>query len=701
MLLLLLSCLSWVESRAAVDFETQVMPVLMRAGCNSGACHGAAAGRGGLRLSLWGSNPGDDYDALVNELEGRRINLVHPNKSLILRKPTGDLNHGGGRRFDADSESTALLEQWIENGAPRGPSRKLVRVEVSPATHRAKAVDEAVILKVWAHYDKGDKVDVTRWAVFTSPDTAAVEIDGNGKARLHRRGQHTVLVRFLDRIVPVPLTLPLNEKPVDLSRSPRHNYIDEQINATLETLHLSPGPMVDDATFLRRVSLDLTGTVPTPKKVHAFLDDTNKDKRARLIDELLASEDFVDFWTLKWSQWLNVTSARLGAGPAKTMQVWLRQQVDRNAPLDQLAGELLTTLGDTNRVGAAGFVRLSESPGALAENVSRLFLGARLQCANCHNHPLDRWTQDDYHGLAAIFAKLERLQIVKVIDRGEVIHPRTGEAAIPRLPGTRFLDEKSDQRETLAKWLVSKDNPAFARALANRLWREMMGRGLVEPVDDMRATNPATHPELLDKLAADLVEANYDMRAVLKRIATSAAYQRSSRSDGTFKDDRFYSRAIVKLLSPEVHADALTAVTGIADKYFERSLGARAITLHDAGYAPPSLEILGRCGRPNQCDDPSQGGGLSRMLHVINGSLLNDRITAKDGQLRQLLDRKSSDADIVRDIYLRAYGRIPSKEESAFWAEQCRTAKTDSERRHLLEDFLWAVLTSKEFTTNH
>jgi hypothetical protein len=441
--------------------------------------------------------------------------------------------------------------------------------------------------------------------------------------------------------------------------------------------------------------LDLTGTLPTPEEVRAFLGDRSTARRERLIDRLLASSDFVDFWTLKWAHWLRISSRSLGADGAARFHGWVREQIASQTPLDRMARELLTSLGDTRRVAAANFVRVSADAREQAEHVGRLFLGVRLQCANCHNHPLDRWTQDDYHGLAAVFARLERGAVVRLIAHGEVIHPKTGEAALSRLPGERFLKEQPDPREELARWVTSGRHPLFARALVNRIWREMMGRGLVEPVDDLRETSPATHPRLLDRLAEDLVRHDFDMRHLLKQIAMSAAYQRGQR--GTLpNDDRFYSHALVKPLGAEVLADAIASVTGVADKHGDWPLGTRAITLPDPVIPSPALDILGRCSRATACDEESARAGLARTLALINGPLLNVKIAAKEGRLHRLIEARRSTEAIVEELYLRALGRGPTEKESGLWKWKLEV----EDRTAAMEDFVWALLTSKDFVMN-
>jgi hypothetical protein len=678
----------------APDFDTEVVPVLTRYGCNSGACHGSAAGRGGFKLSLWGSDPAGDYDALTRAVEGRRVNLAKPARSLLLRKPTGDLKHGGGRRLAPDGDGARRLRAWVEGGAGRPPRRTLKTLTVTPAETLLERVGQSAALRAEAQFSDGSKVDVTAWAVFSADDPASIDADSSGKVTALRRGMSTVIVRFLDRVVPVRIVVPVGAKAIDLRHADRHNFIDDEIVTVLERLRLKPAGTCDDATFLRRVSLDLTGTLPGPGEVHEFLRDGRPDRRGRLVERLLASHAFVDYWTMQWAALLRIQSRSLGSDGAKRYHGWLREQIAGRMPLDWMARTLLTAQGDTRRLPAANFARVAGDARAEAEEVGRVFLGVRLQCANCHNHPLDRWTQDDYHGLAAVFARLERGVVVRLAAKGEVIHPRTGEPAWPRLPGERFLKTTGDPREPLAAWLVSPRNPLFARAQANRVWKALMGRGLVEPVDDLRETNPATHPRLLQLLADDLARHDFDLRSVLRLIVNSAAYQRAGREAGQPVDERFYSHAIVRPLPPEVLADAIVEVTGVPDRHGDLPTGTRAITLFDSLIPSPSLDVLGRCSRAGPCESDTNSAGLARTLDLINGPLLNAKIGSPQGRLRQLLRADLSPQVVVEECYLRALGRKPTEKERAFWKDRATGP-------HELEDFLWALLTCREFTTNH
>jgi hypothetical protein len=559
-----------------------------------------------------------------------------------------------------------------------------------------------VPLRVIANFDQGPDEDVTAWTTFTSGDPAAVEISADAVAQIHRRGQHVVIARFLNRVVPIRQVVPLNEAEVDLSGEPRANVIDEEILKTLSMLRLPVSPPADDAAYLRRVSLDLTGRLPDVATVDSFLSDSSPDKRAQLVDALLASDAFTDVWTLRFARLLRLHSLPNEKEGVEAYAGWLRAQIAAGAPLDAMARELVTATGDAHVVGPANFGRMVNDARGHAELAGRFFLGVRLGCANCHNHPLDRWTQDDYHGLAAVFARLERGREVKLASRGAVTNLRTNEPAVPRIPGERDLVSDADHREEFAAWLTSPDNPQLARVTVNRLWRALFGRGLVDPTDDLRETNPATHPALLDTLARDFISHGYSIRHTLRQIALSRTYARSDAAlPGNAADDRFYSHAYRRPLEPEVLADAIADVTGVPSQYAGHSPGTRAVTLVDPLSPAPSLDILGRCSRAGGCeDDGVQQGGLAAQLHLINGELINRQITDANGRLQQHIRNGKTDAEIVTEFYLRALCRRPTAEELSSWRERLKTDDS-AERMKRLEDFAWSLLNSNLLKENH
>ncbi len=719
------------KSSDRVDFENDLIPIFTKFGCNAGACHGAAAGRGEFKLSLFGGNPQADYEAIVRQLAGRRINLMHPEESLVILKPTAQTRHGGGQVLKANSEGARLLHNWIHQGARYETLRRLERVEISPQKHVITHPENPIQLRVTAHFSDSTTADVTRWTVFTPEDSSAIEIDAStAVAKLHRRGRHIILARYLTEVVPIEFIVPLNEIPVQnthdkgethTSAEPADTKIDDEILKLLSTLRLPVSSAADDATFLRRVTLDLTGYLPTPDAVTSFLADADTDKREALVDRLLQSDAFNAYWTLQLAKLLRIGAQERDTQGAFVYHQWLSEQIREGIGYDEMARSVILATGDSHAVGPANFYRTANSPREQAEFMSELFMGARLRCANCHNHPLDKWTQDDYHGLAAIFAKIESTQIVKVKPSGEVIHPATREKAVPRIPGNRFLSaDVADGRAELVEWLTGSDNPYFAKAIVNRLWKAMMGRGFVEPVDDFRSTNPATHPELLTALSDDFVANGYDLRHVLRRIALSAAYARSAgtlpqnaepktrlrdkyeRHEFLVLDDRFYSHALQKPLEPEVLADAISDVLGVSDIYGDQPEGTRAVSLFDPNIESEALDILGRCGRETSCESATEvTDGLQRKLHLFNGDLLNARISVPGSRLDKLMSDGKSPMEILNAFYLAALSRHPTESEQQFWEQHIDVSASASSQRAVLEDMVWSLLTCNEFVSNH
>ena len=698
-----------------VDFENDLMPVFTKFGCNAGACHGAAAGRGDFKLSLFGGNPQADYKAIVRQLAGRRINLMHPEQSLVILKPTAQTSHGGGQVLNEDGEGAQLLRNWIQQGAHYETLRQLERIEISPQKQVITNLESPIQLQAKAHFSNSTTEDVTRWTVFTPEDTSAVEIDAaTAVAKVNRRGRHIILARYLTEVVPIEFIAPLNEAPVQQyihengeTHTPSKsaiNNIDEEILKLLATLRLPISIPADDTTFLRRVTLDLTGRLPVPDTVATFLTDPDPKKRETLVDTLLQSDEFNEYWTLQLAKLLRIGAQERNTQGAFVYHQWLSEQIREGVGYDQVARSVILATGDSHEVGPANFYRTVNGPREQAEFMSELFMGTRLRCANCHNHPLDKWTQDDYHGLAAIFAKIEGDQIVKVKPSGEVIHPATREKAVPRIPGDRFLPaDVADGRVELADWLTGSDNPYFAKAIVNRLWRAMMGRGLVEPVDDFRSINPATHPELLTTLADDFVAHGYDLRRTLRRIALSATYARSANTlPQNATDDRFYSHALQKPLEPEVLADAISDVLGVPDIYGNEPEGTRAVSLSDPNTESDALDILGRCGRETSCENSTAAiDGLQRKLHLFNGDLLNARIGVPDSRLDRLMSIGRSPMEIVNEFYLAALSRHPTDTEQQFWKQHIDVKTSANSQRAILEDMVWSLLTCNEFVTNH
>jgi hypothetical protein len=692
-----------VATRAepSIDFDSQIVPIFTKAGCNVAACHGAAAGRGNFHLSLWGLNPAADYEAIARQYKGRRINLAAPDRSLVLLKGGGQVDHGGEDALSRAAGGEQRLLTWLRNGARRTSPRQLRQLIVAPAGTTRLDLGERVQLTATAIFDDGVTEDVTSWAVFTADDPASVVVrDGPPTAEITRGGRHVVLARFMNQVIPIVLLSPLTNLEPSYADTQRLNRIDDHVLVMLRELALPASPPADDRTFARRVFLDLTGRLPTPEQLNEFISSRQPTKRADLVDRLLESEPFVDLWTYRLATLLRIRTQPNDRVGALTFHHWLRSQVERATPYDELARQLLTAQGDSHEVGPANFYRVVLGARNQAEYVSEFFMGARMRCANCHDHPLDRWTQDDYHGLAALFAKVEQGRLVRLGSRGAVSHPATGQAAQPRIPGQHDVAAVADPRRPLADWITSRDNPYFARAIVNRLWQMLMGRGLIEPTDDVRATNPPSHPELLDYLAEDFIHSGYDLRHTLRRIATSATYARSSVATDENRSDRmFYSHALARPLESEVLADVLAEVTGVWEQYGDQPMGTRAVALFDPQLPSTSLDVLGRCSREQSCESRSAAMTLAQSLHLINGALVNRRLRAPDGRLMQLIDSGASNEEIVRQFYLRALSRLPTPDETAFWRTHLPTSA--AQRPDALEDFVWSLLVCREFVTNH
>ena len=693
------------HAESEIDFDTEIVPILTKAGCNSGACHGSAAGRGEFHLSLFGSDAQFDYNSIVHELRGRRVNKVHVDQSLILLKPTEVILHGGGTRLEYEGTEATLMQRWIEQGAMRLQRRKLENFEIRIGQRVLNADPYETTLTAIAEFSDGQSIDATSLTVFTPEDPASIKIDNDRNVvSALRPGRHVLIARYLDRVLPVIVIRPYQSGEV---ASPQtsivQNVIDEHVNSMLMTLGIPHSPMTDDAAFVRRATLDFIGRLPTREEIRQFHLDQNANKREQLIDRLLASRDFVDYWTYQFAQQLRIRSQPKETVGARAYHQWLREQINVATPYNEIAASLLLAEGDSHEHGPANFYRTVGGPREQAEFVSELLLGSRLRCANCHDHPLDHWRQDDYHGLAAIFAKVQPGRIVRINQSAEVVHPKTGEAAIPRIPGTRYLYDDEETRLKFSNWVTSRENPYFAKTIVNRLWKELMGRGFVEPTDDLRATNPPTHPELLNVLADFFADNDYRIRPLLRLIGTSAAYARSAQTvPGNQNDDQFYSHAIVRPLKPEVLADALADVTGVSSSYGDEPVGTRAVTLFDPQITSEELDILGRCSRVESCEDASTTvGGLPRMLHQFNGQLLNRRLAREESHLQQMISTGKTPIEMINEFYLLAYSRQPKKEELQFWQNELNRTTNQNETQAIIEDFLWSLCTSQEFTTNH
>jgi hypothetical protein len=716
------------------DFALDIAPILTKAGCNSGSCHGAAQGKGGLALSLFGYDPESDYRTLTRGLEGRRIDPFVPESSLLLLKPSLTIPHGGGARLPPDSADYARLRDWIAAETPwRDESRGLLdRIAVEPADQFLAAAPAEQQLRVIAEYADGTRRDVTRQSLFVSNDPAAVSVGKRGLARLLRRGQADVVVRYANRITTTRLAAPFNDAKFDYAGVPRRNFIDERVVERLAAMRLPASPRASDAEFLRRVYFDLVGHMPGPalrvddSEIREFLNDTDPDKRHKLIDRLLRHPDFVTFWSLKFGDLLQITTATMGSA-ANSYQIWLTNQLKpdkdgKSASYADVVRTLLLAKGSLKPgrlVAPATYFAAPIEPGEVAEQVARRFMGIRLRCARCHDHPLDVWTQDDYYGLASFFGRLRIetdgpfAQQVKLVDENAVKHLRTGETPRPKYLGGPQAEppEDGDPRQLVVDWLLDAENPRFARMAANWVWAHLMGRGLVEPVDDLRETNPPTNPALLDDLARSFRESGYDLRAMIRTICQSEAYQRTSASaPGNEADEQFCSHAAIKLLTAHQMADAIAQVLQVPNGYgANQAKDKRAIEISDPNVNDYLLDILGRCDRSGGCEVGAMArpASLKLALHLIIGDTINHKFPRRDSLVNQMAAaaREADPADRakvrtvqIESIYLRTYCRPPTDAETQFWIE---TLAGYDEPAEALEDMVWAVLNSREFTFNH
>ena len=690
-----------------VDFRTSVLPVLTKAGCNGGACHGAATGQGGFKLSLLGYDPEEDYLHITREHRGRRVDLDAPDESLLLRKPLRALPHKGGRRIQPGSSAEETLLRWLRAGVPYGPrDLRVARIDAAPAEAFLAAEGESVEIRVEATLTDGTREDVTSLALYASNDDGIAEVDASGRVVVRRPGLTSIMVRYGGEVQAVRIGLPFPEDPsaeAAFAAFVPLGSIDEKVLAELRRLRLPPSPLSDDAEFLRRAHLDLAGRLPTPEEAHAFLQEPpSREKRERVIDGLLRSEAFVDLWTLRLADLLLAGGKRSGEAAATAQHAWLRERIATGMPFDRLVAEIITAEGDATRNGAAGFYLLASDPRDLAEHAASMFLGTQLGCARCHAHPTDRWTRQDHLAFAAYFARVDRDgDVVRGLGRGGLEDPSTGKPVVPRPLGASARPAPgadADPRRDLAAWLTSSENPRFARAISNRVWKHLLGRGLVEPAGDLRPTNPPSSPALLDALAADFVAGGHDLRCLVRTIACSRTYQLSCRATpANARDDRLFSRAFPKPLEAQVFLDAISQAAGVPERFPGIPEGTRAVALAGVGTPSAALDVLGRCQRERGCDAVGRSsGGIAQALHLLNGPTINAKL--REGIVAQLEARRVPDRDAVSELYLRAFGRPADGDELAEWGPLIGRA---NDRGEALADLLWALLNSREFAFNH
>jgi hypothetical protein len=700
----------------AVTFESDVQPLLTRLGCNSGACHGKSRGQNGFALSLLGFDSDFDYGALVGEARGRRVFSAAPESSLVLRKASAQIPHGGGKRLDVGSAHFELLRRWIETGAPRTPADapRLVRVTAKPAT-RSLAPHESFPLQVFAEYSDGSRRNVTDAAAYQSNDKAIAAVMEGSDGVIQAGpvpGEAAVMVRYMNFIAVCAVTIPLpGEVPAAAyDNLPRSNEIDDLVWKKLKLLGMLPSPPANETTFHRRAYLRAIGRLPTPDETRAYLADSSPEKRQRLIDRLLERPEYGDFWANKWADLLRPNPYRAGIKAVWNLDAWLRDAFRRNIPYDQFVRELLTARGSTWHNGAAVIFRDRPEAVEIGASVSQLFLGTRLECAKCHHHPFEVWSQDDFYGFASIFSRVGHKgpgisppisggeETIFTKSSGHVNHGRTGAPVLPQLlhgePLT--IGPEQDPREVLVNWMTASDNPYFAKVMANRVWAEVMGQGLVDPVDDMRATNPPSNGPLLDYLARDFREQGYDIKKLIRRIMTSAVFALSSTpADRNVADLRNFSRYYRQRMRAEVLLDAVNDVLGVEEDFAAMPAGSRATQVWT--YRASSF-FLDTFGRPDPNQDPpcerTSDSTTPQILHLMNSPALNGKLLQDAARPAKLAAGTDSHEKIIEEAYLLVYSRLPADDEKQGALEFL--TKGD-QRRRTVEDLFWALLNTPEF----
>ena len=691
-------------------FQDDVLPIITRFGCNSSACHAKAEGQNGFKLSVFGYDSEADYDAMVKQLRGRRIAIAAPDLSLLLLKAANQVPHGGGRRFDLDSWAYATLRGWIQAGGPVGRSDAptVESVFITPSGRRLR-MGATQQLQVVATYSDGHKVDVTSLAKYQSNNEGLADVDEFGRVTVGKvPGQVAIMANYQNQVSVFLALIPRTDTGDEFPELAENNFIDTLVYDKLRDLNIAPSEPATDSDFLRRVYLDVIGTLPTSAEANRFLADKRPDKRSRLVDELLRRPEYATYWALKFSDLLRVDRDLLGHRGAYEYHRWIRQSLASNKPLDRFTYEILTAEGPANEAPQGGLFKAVKEPGKRASTVSQVFLGVRIECAQCHHHPFDRWSQNDYYGMADFFAQLQ----TKTSPQGESLltagnpetkHPRTGETVFAYALGTPMPKRapSGDRRLVLAQWLTAPENPWFAHNFANRLWAHFMERGLVEPVDDFRDTNPPSNAELLDALAGHLVETGFDLKALMRTITSSSVYQLSASPNSTNKrDEQNYSRALLKPLDAEVLLDALCQTTGIPEKFPGITAGLRAIELWDSQAHHDFLSLFGRPDRKSACEcervnEPTVG----QVLHLMNSSRIDNKLSHDGGVVSRLERENADDGKLVHALYLNFFSRYATPEEHKVATEHM--AAGSQQRRQAAVDLAWSLLNSLEFALNH
>ncbi|MDR3637702.1 MAG: DUF1549 and DUF1553 domain-containing protein [Isosphaeraceae bacterium] len=704
-------------SAQPVRFEHEVLPALTKAGCNQGACHGTPTGKNGFRLILRGYDPELDFRTLTREADARRVDRLIPEASLILLKGSGAVTHQGGQRFTPLSLPYRILRDWVAEGLHSDPagSPALDHIEVTPTARVLDAPARSQQLVVRAHFRDGSVRDVTRLARYAASDETLADVDSFGQARRKKRGEVTVLIHYESQVATSRLVFLEPVPGFAWTDPPANNFVDRHVFDKLKLLRIKPSDLCDDATFARRVFLDVIGVPPTPDELRAFLADHRAEKRSRLIDDLLKRPEYVDFWALKWSDRLGCNQRFTGLKGAYSYHRWIRDQVAANVPLDRFVRAIITAKGPNYTNPPSSFYRRIRTPDEAAESVSQLFLGVRLQCAKCHNHVAERWTQDDYYSFAAFFSQVRykkgpqffelynKEETVYLDPSGEVVQPRTRATMAPKALATRAatIAEGEDRREALAEWLVAPSNPFFAKASVNRLWYHVFGRGIVDPVDDIRDSNPPASAELLQALADDFVAHRFDAQHTLRTILNSRTYQLASTPNPFNADDaRYFSHATVRLLSAEQLLDAASQATEVPEALFHLPPGTRAAQVPDGELAHPFLRTFGQPPRSVACEcERASDSTLEQALQVVGGRTLHAKIVAPNNRIGRLLKAGADNTHVVDELFLATLGRFPSAEERGLAIARFDAPAAD--RRRAAEDLLWSLFNHPEFLFQH
>ncbi len=695
-----------------ISFSLDVMPVLNKAGCNTGSCHGAARGKDGFRLSLFGYDPEGDYHRITRENFGRRINLALPDDSLMLEKSAGRVPHTGGERFTSSSQSYQTMVKWLKAGAPKDPTTvaKVIGLEIHPTQSVLEGAGASQRLNVRAIYSDGTDRDVTDMASYMSSNDGAAKVGATGMITADKRGEAFVLARYEDFSVGSQVLVIPKDAKFEFPKVPENNYIDTLVNNKLKKIRITPSDICDDATYLRRITLDIVGKLPSMEEVQAFGADADPKKREKKIDELLGRKEFTQMWVMKWAELLQIRTDnnQFQYKSALHYYDWLADQFAQNRPMNEMVQDLLTASGGTFANPAGNFYKVETDTLKMTENVAQIFMGMRIQCAQCHNHPFDRWTMNDYYSFASFFAQVGRKtgednRETVVFNRatGGVSHPVGNRDMKPKFLGGDLPEMKTgeDRRAALAKWLASPENPFFAKNLANIVWGHFLGQGIVEPVDDVRISNPPSNPELLEELGKRFAASGYNFRQLVRDICASRTYQLTTKANASNTEDtRNFAKGNIRRMRAEVLLDCLNQVTAGREKFRGLPIGASAVEIVDGRTSTFFLTTFGRATRDTVCScEVQMEPNLSQALHLLNGETVNAKITAGGTVAASLRDKKTA-PQIIDELYLRCLARKPTSKEQAELMEFFKEGRPELE---VLNDVFWSLLNSKEFLFNH